>query len=148
VDTLLKSLIGGVAALAALGAAAAIRERRLAVPSSVAKAAADGLLLVKEGHGGGGLTEGAMRRARQLAARAPLPLYAPKGQRSAAMMRAWFRRHQVDQRPNWNKTKTPGWTAWQLWAGTPGWVWVERECDRVEKSPANKKWVAKARRMK
>lgn len=129
-----KGLVTGAAAIAVLGVATALGNRRLAVPTAVAAAAKDGLELVKGGYGGKGLTEGAMRRARQLAARTPLPLYAPKGQRSAAMMRAWFRRHQVDKRPGWSQKKTPGWVAWQLWAGTPGWRWVEQACAKAERS--------------
>jgi hypothetical protein len=101
----------------------AVHPTRLAVaeiPAGVSKAAADGLRLVDEGFGGAGLTEGALERARVLARGGSIP------RETLRMMRNWFRRHQVDHRPGWDRDHTHGWVAWQLWGGHAGWRWAER----------------------
>lgn len=94
------------------------------VPAGVQKAAREGLELYAEGYGGKGLTEGAVARARSLARGTAISFD------RARMMRAWFRRHAVDRRPDWARDKTPGWVAWQLWGGDAAQRWVERivEC--------------------
>ncbi len=88
-------------------------------PTSVRKAASNGLQLVAEGYGGRGLTSGAILRARSLARGASIDL------KKARMMRAWFARHASDYRPGWKERKTPGWVAWQIWGGYAAWRWVE-----------------------
>lgn len=94
-------------------------------PAAVRKNAADGLHLVHEGFAGRGLTQGAYRRALQLAHGVPI------NAARARMMRAWFARHTVDKRPRWAQRKTPGWVAWQLWGGDAARRWVEGICARV-----------------
>lgn len=88
-------------------------------PPAVRRNAADGLRLFAEGHGGRGLTQGALDRAVDLAHGRSLDLSLVR------MMRAWFARHAVDARPGWQARRTPGWVAWQLWGGDAGRRWVE-----------------------
>lgn len=90
-------------------------------PRAVRTAAREGLALHAQGFGGKGLTQGALARARHLAHGSAIDLS------TARMMRGWFRRHVYDARPGWKARKTPGWVAWQIWGGTAGWRWVERE---------------------
>ncbi len=98
--------------------------RRHAVPAAVRKSAREGLELYDEGFGGKGLTSGAIARAKSLARGTAIDFD------RARMMRAWFRRHAVDRRPGWERDKTPGWVAWQLWGGDAAERWVERIVDR------------------
>ena len=99
-------------------------------PAAVRAAAKDGLRLWKEGYGGGGLTDEAINRARKLARGAPISLWQtrPDGstnKSSAQFMHAWFARHKVDRRPDWEERATPGWVAWQIWGGDPAKKWVD-----------------------
>jgi hypothetical protein len=113
--------LAGAALVAALGIGLA---KGVRVPAEVRREAHRGLELLREGYGGKGLTEGAIRRARQLARGTPLPLRGPKGTRSVVLMDAWFARHAVDRRPGWDKDVTPGYVAHLLWGGDAAKRWV------------------------
>lgn len=92
------------------------------IPYAVRAAAALGLRLVEEGHGGKGLTPGAIQRARKLARGTRLDL---QGAYSAERMRDWFARHASDWKPGWEHPPTPGYVAWLLWGGDEGKKYVD-----------------------
>ena len=50
-------------------------------------------------------------------------------------MNAWFARHSVDRRPNWDKVgeETPGYVAWLLWGGDAGRTWAKKKVEELDK---------------
>lgn len=98
--------------------------------AAMAAAARRGLKLHEDGRSGDGLKPETVARAKRIAARETLT---PSHVRE---MRAWFRRHKVDRRPGWDKPgdETPGYTAWLLWAGSPGWRWAEAKVAQMERA--------------
>lgn len=92
--------------------------RTYEIPPSVARAAADGLAL-RARYGRGGTTVG-LARARQLASGRPAVTL-----RDLVHMRAYFRRHAVDNLDEQNPPSN-GWVAWQLWGGYAAQRWAER----------------------
>jgi 8-oxo-dGTP pyrophosphatase MutT (NUDIX family) len=95
----------------------------------MAAAAARGLELHEQGRSGDGLKPETVKRAGRIARREVLT---PEHVRE---MRAWFRRHKVDRRPGWGDrgAETPGYTAWMLWGGDPGWRWSEVRVAQMER---------------
>ena len=97
------------------------RDANLKPTAGMAAAARRGLELHEQGRSGDGLEPQTVENARKIAARENLsPAHVRR-------MRAWFRRHKVDKRPDWSKKgeETPGYTAWQLWGGNAGMRWSE-----------------------
>lgn len=108
---------------------------KVKIPAAVAKAARDGLELVKLGYKGG--TETGWKRARQLAYNDTIDLY------SLSVMRAWFARHGPDASSGgtsypgyykWVKAGKPkdvpkssirGAVAWLIWGGDPAYKWLK-----------------------
>lgn len=97
-------------------------------PQGVREAAKRGLKRYEEGHAGDGLTGGAVRRARSLAA----------GERQSRQqikrMRAWFARHSA-YRDSANRSQdepTPHEVSWDLWGGSAGRSWSERIGARLD----------------
>lgn len=97
--------------------------------AGMAAAARRGLQLHEEGRSGDGLKPETVARAKRIAARETLT------EAHVREMRAWFRRHKVDRRPGWGDRgkETPGYTAWMLWGGDPGWTWSEVKVARLER---------------
>jgi len=96
--------------------------------AGMAAAAKRGLALHEAGRSGDGLKPETVARAHKIAAREELT---PEHVRE---MRAWFRRHKVDKRPDWAKkgAETPGYTAWQLWGGDAAWRFSEAKVAQME----------------
>ncbi|NDD03649.1 MAG: DNA-binding protein, partial [Proteobacteria bacterium] len=95
----------------------------------MAAAARRGLELHEQGRSGDGLEPQTVENARKIAARENLsPAHVRR-------MRAWFRRHKVDKRPDWSKKgeETPGYTAWQLWGGNAGMRWSEAKVAQMDR---------------
>jgi hypothetical protein len=105
------------------------RSINLRPPAGMAAAARRGLELHEEGRSGDGLKPETVSRAKRIAAREVLT------EAHVREMRAWFRRHKVDRRPGWGDRgkETPGYTAWMLWGGDPGWTWSEVKVSRLER---------------
>jgi hypothetical protein len=98
-------------------------------PKAVREACKRGLAL-KDEFGGKGLREPTVQKARDFVAGKPNdPAHARK-------MRAWFKRHDVDKRPGWEKPPTPGYVARLLWGGDAGQKWVEQLVSRLEAQEA------------
>jgi uncharacterized protein len=97
--------------------------------AGMAAAAKRGLKLHEEGRSGDGLKPETVARAGKIADRESLTAD------HVREMRAWFRRHKVDKRPDWNKAgdETPGYTAWLLWGGDPAWRWSEAKVSQMER---------------
>lgn len=89
------------------------------VPSDVARNAREGLALRKHFKRGG--TEVGVERAKQLSTGKPAVTL-----RDIVYIRAYFRRHIVDVRPDWEERATAGYIAWMLWGGTAARDWAER----------------------
>jgi len=105
------------------------------IPRNVAKAAREGLELMKLGYKGG--TETGWKRGRQLANNAKIDPY------SLSVMRAWFARHGPDAASGgtsypgyykWKKAGKPkdvpknslrGAVAWLIWGGDPAYKWLK-----------------------
>lgn len=108
-----------------------IEERSISLrpPAGMAAAARRGLELHEEGRSGDGLKPETVARAKRIAAREVLT------EAHVREMRAWFRRHKVDRRPGWGDRgkETPGYTAWMLWGGDPGWTWSEVKAARLDR---------------
>lgn len=88
---------------------------------AVAEQARRGLAL-REEHGRGGTSVG-VRRAHQLADRAPVSV------KDIKSMYSYFARHEVDKRgADWAHPTKPsaGYIAWLLWGGEPAKRWVGR----------------------
>lgn len=69
-------------------------------------------------------TNAGLLTARMLASGAPFPL------KRLVKMRAYFARHEVDNRGRWPDASR-GFQAWLLWGGDAGRAWSERELARV-----------------
>lgn len=97
--------------------------------AGMAAAARRGLELHEAGRSGDGLKPETVARAKRIAARESLT------EAHVREMRAWFRRHKVDRRPGWGDrgNETPGYTAWMLWGGDPGWRWSEVKVARLDR---------------
>jgi HK97 family phage prohead protease len=102
--------------------------------AGMAAAAKRGLALHEAGRSGDGLKPETVARAGKIAAREELT---PDHVRE---MRAWFRRHKVDKRPDWAKkgAETPGYTAWQLWGGDAAWRFSEAKVAQMENEMDNR----------
>lgn len=102
--------------------------------AGMAAAAKRGLALHEAGRSGDGLKPDTVARAGKIAAREELT---PDHVRE---MRAWFRRHKVDKRPDWSKkgAETPGYTAWQLWGGDAAWRFSEAKVAQMENETASR----------
>lgn len=94
-------------------------------PRGVREAAKRGLEWNKQGHGGSGLTAGAVSRARSLA----------KGEKQTLAqlkrMRSFFARHEVNKSSkSWREgtpsKPSPSQVAWALWGGDAGMSWANR----------------------
>ena len=105
------------------------RDANLKPTAGMAAAARRGLELHEQGRSGDGLEPQTVENARKIAARENLsPAHVRR-------MRAWFRRHKVDKRPDWSKKgeETPGYTAWQLWGGNAGMRWSEAKVAQMDR---------------
>lgn len=104
-------------------------EMNLRPSAGMAAAARRGLELHEQGRSGDGLKPETVARAKRIAARENLT------ESHVREMRAWFRRHKVDRRPGWGDRgrETPGYTAWMLWGGDPGWTWSEVKAARLDR---------------
>jgi hypothetical protein len=107
-------------------------------PKGAQAAFARGLRL-KEKYAGKGLQEETVAWAQHFADGQP------NDAAHAKKMRAWFHRHAVDKKPNWDKPPTPGFVAWLLWGGDAGQRWVERIMAHVEREAVNAKKKPHAR---
>jgi len=105
------------------------REVDLKPTSGMAAAAKRGLELHAQGRAGDGLMPETVANARKIANRENL---SPEHVRR---MRAWFRRHKVDKRPDWSKkgAETPGYTAFMLWGGSAAMRWSEAKVAQMER---------------
>lgn len=92
------------------------------VPLAVKQAAEDGLQLRAAYQRGG--TEVGIARAHQLASSSPRVTL-----RDLVYIRAYFRRHQVDNLAQRNPPSN-GWVAWQLWGGDAARAWAEQMVGR------------------
>lgn len=100
-------------------------------PQGVADAARRGLDLYDQGLGGAGLVASTISAAHRLVMRHEIT---PERVRK---MRAWFRRHEVDRKPDWAKPPvTPGYVAWMLWGGDAGQSWAEKVVRQMEAADA------------
>lgn len=104
----------------------------LVPPQGVRDAAKRGLKWYEEGHGGDGLTDGAVQRARSLA----------RGEnqtpRQIKRMRSFFARHEVDKSSkSWREgtpaKPSPSQVAWALWGGDAGMSWSNSEAEKMNK---------------
>jgi hypothetical protein len=98
-------------------------------PSSVRRAAADGLAMRAEFNRGG--TEIGVARARDLANGRNISVD------TLRRMVAYFDRHEVDLEAPAAKRGNPGYpsagkVAWYLWGGDPGRAWARRELAAIE----------------
>jgi len=113
---------------------AEVEERAISLKptAGMAAAAKRGIALHEAGRSGDGLKPETVARAHKIAAREELT---PEHVRE---MRAWFRRHKVDKRPDWAKkgAETPGYTAWLLWGGDPAWRFSEAKVAQMENEMA------------
>lgn len=98
------------------------------IPPKAVMAACKKALALKDDFAGKGLRPHTVQWAQHLAAGKPVPL------EEARRMRAYFRRHKVDQRPGWDKPPTPGYVAWLMWGGDAGFAWAERHVARSEQT--------------
>ncbi len=92
-------------------------------PSGVQSACKRGLEL-KDEYGGDGLTPAAVSWARKIAngeAVSPEKL---------SKMNAYFARHKVDKKKNWDSPPTPGYVAWLLWGGDAGRAWASQNANK------------------
>lgn len=97
-------------------------------PQAVQRSAEKGLMLRIYNEDTRGLsrpggTDIGVARAVQLALGTPIP------PRSVKRMKAYFDRHQKDKNAaGWkdNKAPSPGWVAWLLWGGDPGYSWAKK----------------------
>jgi hypothetical protein len=94
----------------------------------MASAAREGLRLHEAGRSGDGLKPETVTRARKISARESLT------EDHVIEMAAWFKRHAVDRKPDWDKAgeETPGFTAWQLWGGDAGASWSAAKADQIK----------------
>ena len=95
------------------------------VPQGVSNAAKRALKWIAEGKAGSGFTDVGRRRASQLAAGGSI------SRRTAARMKSYFARHNVDKKATgFNSGEegypSPGRVAWDAWGGTAGQAWVNR----------------------
>lgn len=95
------------------------------VPEGVSNAAKRALKWIAEGKAGSGFTDVGRRRASQLAAGGDI------SRRTAARMKSYFARHNVDKKATgFNSGQegypSPGRVAWDAWGGTAGQAWVNR----------------------
>lgn len=96
-------------------------------PKAVQNACKKGLAL-KETYGGKGLRAPTLEWAERFASgKANDAAHARK-------MRAWFARHDVDQKPGWDKPPTPGYVARLLWGGDAGQRWATKLVSQAEKA--------------
>lgn len=95
--------------------------------AGMASAARRGLELHKEGHSGDGLKPETVSRAGKIAARESLT------EDHVREMNAWFARHEVDRKPNWDSPPTPGYVAHLLWGGDAGKSWSAQVVARMDK---------------
>jgi hypothetical protein len=87
-------------------------------PEAVRRACADGLALYHKGYGGKGLKIDTIIWAERMERGEPV------SEEKIRKMGPWFARHEVDIKPDSKRQKTPGWVAWQLWAGYAGRRWA------------------------
>jgi hypothetical protein len=111
-----------------------VMNKLLTPPPAVQSAAKKGLELSR--FRGPGLLPKTIQRARGLAAGNPVTVS------RMIEMRAWFARHSVDKRPNWQGKSpydkklggtppTPGWVGWLMWGGDPARNWVISSLKRL-----------------
>lgn len=88
-----------------------------------------GLKLYEDGRGGNGLVQSTITWARKIAAGKDIT---PE---KARKMSAWHARHEVDKKPDWDKSgeETPGYVAFLLWGGSSGRKWADRLVKAMEK---------------
>jgi hypothetical protein len=104
----------------------------LVPPRGARREAQRGLDWVAEGHGGDGLEQATIGRARSMArgeARSP---------ETVRRMRDFFNRHQSDKnatgfRPGEDGFPSPGRVAWALWGGDAGWRWAKRTAEALDR---------------
>ena len=101
------------------GSQPASRNKIFEAPAIVRKALEKGLQLRPE-YGGKGLVPNTITWARKLAKGAPIT------PQKARKMHAYFARHTVDKRANWDNPPTPGYVAWLLWGGDAARTWVKK----------------------
>ena len=103
----------------------------LVPPIGAQREAQRGLKWVADGHGGDGLEQATIGRARSMArgeTRSP---------ETVRRMRDFFNRHQSDKkatgwRPGEAGYPSPGRVAWALWGGNTGWSWAKRTSERLD----------------
>lgn len=98
-------------------------------PKGVKTACKRGLEL-KADYGGAGLTSAAVSWASKLSKGSPI---SPEKVRK---MHAYFARHEVDRKKDWDDPPTPGYVAWMLWGGNSGRSWsakIVKQLDAADK---------------
>jgi len=111
------------------------RQVDLTVPAFIRANAERGLKYVREGFGGDGLTEGAKREAREMAA-------GRITENKVRKMAPWFARHKVDGEAPKNKDSShpqypgAGLVAWLIWGGDSNFSdraqnWAQRKIDAL-----------------
>lgn len=101
-------------------------------PQEVSECATLGLELRRTHHRGG--TPIGVARARDLKNQKELPL------RTIKRMYSYFKRHEVDKRAKNYGDKnnpSPGYIAWLLWGGDPGYKWVKGIIEKYKKQNGN-----------
>lgn len=101
----------------------------LAPTVGMKRAFAKGLKLYEDGRGGEGLRPETIRWARRIAAGESL------SEAKLRKMNAWFARHAVDRKPNWDQAgeETPGYVAWLLWGGDAAQAWSKRKVEELDR---------------
>lgn len=94
-------------------------------PVGVQNAAKRALKWIADGKAGSGFTDVGRRRASQLASGKPV------SRDTAARMKSYFARHNVDKKATgFNSGEegypSPGRVAWDAWGGTAGQAWTNR----------------------
>lgn len=124
-----------------------VRQVDLSVPQFIRDNAARGLKYVADGFGGDGLTDGAKRDAREMAA-------GRISENKVRKMAPWFARHKVDGQAPKNRDSShpqypgPGLVAWLIWGGDSNFSdraqnWAQRKIDALNAEADSRSKMAK-----